>query len=666
MGSSASPPVLLKNAEVVNVDTALRVLSQVNLLVESNALALDIGGSLAKLIYLQPHASSKVEPRPLKIHRVDESISTALSVQVPVLNGTLHFFATETRNIHKLLRFIRSHWAHSNPAHRHIRATGGGAYKYAQLFRREIDVTLAHLDEMKCTVAGLNFLLTSVDHEVYYYNNTEDPHAASPSMTPSLPNLSHSRQFVDSTPSPFPYLLVNIGSGVSIVKVTDHDNYERVSGSSLGGGTFWGLSRLLFHCETFDDVIQLTRTGNNSNVDMLVGDIYGGSYSSVGLDEAVIAASFGKATMRNSDTCRNELYASISFMRRLCRAVTGTAKLWASVIAAVPILGPLLRSVGLLSDALGSNLDGPMLTTVDNEQFRPQDVALSLLRMVSYNIAQIAHLNARVHGLNRIYFGGNFIRDHPYTIADISFAVDFWSAGQMKAMFLRHDGYLGAIGAFIGASSATPTKIIDQARWSGEKMGVDLVKNEQIKSDDDNTLSSPQSVENQTLRTTDVAENIENGKTTVAGESDGHNGDSPDVVPESQPDKASKGQAGGSPDAVPESEAHKTSEGPDIGHESRTLIGNDPLPNSGDKDSSSVSNASTKRRKRKNRAHRNGKAEKVLEPNGGNLSTSVRQSSTSPTGRDGSVNGTAGDNTNEDSGWTTVTRIRRKGGTETD
>jgi pantothenate kinase len=34
----------------------------------------------------------------------------------------------------------------------------------------------------------------------------------------------------------FPYLVVNIGSGVSILKVTGPGKAERVSGTSLGGG----------------------------------------------------------------------------------------------------------------------------------------------------------------------------------------------------------------------------------------------------------------------------------------------------------------------------------------------------------------------------------------------------------------------------------------------
>ncbi|CDF33518.1 unnamed protein product [Chondrus crispus] len=193
---------------------------------------------------------------------------------------------------------------------------------------------------MSCTVAGLNFLLTTVKEE---------------------PAPDFARKFVDTTRHPFPYLLVNIGSGVSIVKVTGHGQFERVSGSSLGGGTFWGLARMLLDCATFDDVIRLTHDGDNANVDMLVGDIYGGAYSNLGLDSSVIAASFGKATML---------------------------------------------------------IDPPELPNF-SATFRQQDIALSLLRMVSYNIGQIAYLNARVHNLDRIYFGGNFIRNHPYTIADI-------------------------------------------------------------------------------------------------------------------------------------------------------------------------------------------------------------------------------------------------------
>ena len=36
----------------------------------------------------------------------------------------------------------------------------------------------------------------------------------------------------------------------------------------------------------------------------------------------------------------------------------------------------------------------------------------------------------------------------------ISFAINFWSKGETKAMFLRHEGFLGALGAFLSDTTA--------------------------------------------------------------------------------------------------------------------------------------------------------------------------------------------------------------------
>ena len=40
-----------------------------------------------------------------------------------------------------------------------LQATGGGAYKYADLFKEKLGVILDKEDEMDCLVAGANFLL---------------------------------------------------------------------------------------------------------------------------------------------------------------------------------------------------------------------------------------------------------------------------------------------------------------------------------------------------------------------------------------------------------------------------------------------------------------------------------------------------------------------------
>ncbi len=31
----------------------------------------------------------------------------------------------------------------------------------------------------------------------------------------------------------------------------------------------------------------------------------------------------------------------------------------------------------------------------------------------------------------------------------LSYAINFWSKGSIKALFLRHEGYIGAVGAFM-------------------------------------------------------------------------------------------------------------------------------------------------------------------------------------------------------------------------
>ena len=92
----------------------------------------------------------------------------------------------------------------------------------------------------------------------------------------------------------YPYLLVNIGSGVSMIKVSGSKDYNRIGGTSLGGGTLWGLLSLLTGARTFDEMLAMAEKGDNAAVDMLVGDIYGSDYGKIGLKSSTIASSFGK------------------------------------------------------------------------------------------------------------------------------------------------------------------------------------------------------------------------------------------------------------------------------------------------------------------------------------------------------------------------------------
>lgn len=217
----------------------------------------------------------------------------------------------------------------------------------------------------------------------------------------------------------YPYMLVNIGSGVSMLKVSGPRTYERVGGTSLGGGTLWGLLSLLTPAESFDEMLQMAAQGDNAKVDMLVGDIYGGDYGKIGLKSTTIASSFGKV---------------FKMKREAEHEAEDNGGLWNR--------DDHHRS---LQSAAGST----SATEAVKSRFSAADVSRSLLYAVSNNIGQIAYLQSQIHGLNHIYFGGSFIRGHPQTMNTLSYAIKFWSKGEKQAYFLRHEGYLGSVGAFL-------------------------------------------------------------------------------------------------------------------------------------------------------------------------------------------------------------------------
>jgi len=88
-------------------------------------------------------------------------------------------------------------------------------------------------------------------------------------------------------------ILVSIGSGVSIIKVSAFDSFERVAGTMIGGGTLIGLSNLLTGVRDFDKIIEMASRGDHTKVDMMVKDIYGQN-SPFDLQGDLLASSFAK------------------------------------------------------------------------------------------------------------------------------------------------------------------------------------------------------------------------------------------------------------------------------------------------------------------------------------------------------------------------------------
>eukprot|EP00940_MAST-03C_sp_MAST-3C-sp2_P000044 g44.t1 len=262
--------------------------------------------------------------------------------------------------------------------YRKIVAAGGGAHKLQQHFRDALGVELCPMPEMRSVVDGL-LLLHAIGADDAIFALDESGEIAAKT----------------SWPDPlFPFLLVNVGSGVSVLRVDDpkthNEYYRRVGGTACGGATFVGLARLLTGVSTFQDALELASKGDAHRCDTLVRDIYGDSGSaSLGLPGSITAASFGKFAV-NSDLIKSR---------------------------------------------------------------QPEDVARALLEMVTQASSVLARTHARQLGVDdgarRVFFSGGFLATNP--IAQRAISKSFGSLGG-RALFNKHTDFLGAIGSLVNGS----------------------------------------------------------------------------------------------------------------------------------------------------------------------------------------------------------------------
>lgn len=274
-GSSSSSPTSTHEGEEQSYQHHNRDIRLPNHTSVVSHVAADIGGSLAKVVYFS------------RENGVAES------------GGRLNFLSFETDRIDECIEYLRqlqSKYKKINGSAKApellVMATGGGAFKFYDRIKERLGVDVVREDEMECLIMGLDFFITEIPMEVFTYDDTDPENAV---------------EYQEPRSDVYPYLLVNIGSGVSMIKVSGPSQFQRIGGTSLGGGTLWGLLSLLTGARTFDDMLAMADKGDNGAVDLLVGDIYGEGmgYEKIGLSERTIASSFGKVLKRKREAERS-------------------------------------------------------------------------------------------------------------------------------------------------------------------------------------------------------------------------------------------------------------------------------------------------------------------------------------------------------------------------
>ncbi|XP_078052909.1 pantothenate kinase 3 fbl isoform X1 [Augochlora pura] len=357
---------------------------------------MDIGGTLCKLVYFEPkditrdEADAEVEVlKNIRRYLVKNSAYGKTghrdihlqmdNVCIRGRHGTLHFIRFPTSEMGNFLALARSKGMASLVTI--VCATGGGAYKFEKNFKQEVNMNLAKFDELDSLIRGMLYIETTNPRECYYWSHpTED---------------SKCQKVPYDFSEPYPFLLVNIGSGVSILAVYGPENYKRISGTSLGGGTFLGLCCLLTGCNTFEEAIELATGGDNTRVDKLVKDIYGGDYGKFDLSGDLVAS-------RHLLACFDRVF---SF--------------------------------------------GQMNSKERRNAVSKEDLAHATLVTITNNIGSIARMCAVNEKIERVVFVGNFLRVNHISMKLLAYAMDYWSKGTMKALFLEHEGYFGAVGCLL-------------------------------------------------------------------------------------------------------------------------------------------------------------------------------------------------------------------------
>ncbi|KAH0476320.1 MAG: uncharacterized protein KVP18_001453 [Porospora cf. gigantea A] len=321
------------------------------------AASLDIGGTLAKIALLTRVEQSS----PLGAHGEKD---LSFRIETATDRFEVHFGWWYTVDVQELVYFLKDLGVTS------VAVAGGGAHRFDEQLKSAFSVV--KVDEMEAAARGLAFLFdfSMVNREPFFA---------------SVDPAGEVRWEASSSPV-FPFILVTVGSGVSIIKILSPVDYERVSGTCIGGGTALGLAHCLLGVDSFDGLIELAEKGSG------VLDLTAGESSSVIFPPDTLACSFGRIFE---------------------------------------------------------------MTDVD-----PASVAWSVLHMVANNLGYLTHLVAQVHGCSKIYFGGKFVHQHPPTMASVTKGVSFAEKhycntdkpDPIEAFFIKHDGYLGAIGALIHIS----------------------------------------------------------------------------------------------------------------------------------------------------------------------------------------------------------------------
>ncbi|XP_953112.1 pantothenate kinase, putative [Theileria annulata] len=249
--------------------------------------------------------------------------------------------------------------------------TGGGAYKYTEFLNSTFvkhNVKVNVMDEFSAIVEASKFL-TKMDKSAVRYD------------------LIHRIPEVVSLEPVYPFIISNIGSGTFYLKVESENENKHVFGTSISGGTSFGLVNYLLPLKERRSFTKIFKTGKYIYYDIILikGQI-------VLIHSLIIKA---RTTIR---------------MRKFKKEEIKT----------------------------------------DCELY-PGELYKSLIDMVAYNKGCLGYVIAKANGVKRIIYNGNFICKNTMDsiVAGFAFTSDVYRDKSIELCFPLHGPYIAALGSFI-------------------------------------------------------------------------------------------------------------------------------------------------------------------------------------------------------------------------
>lgn len=184
--------------------------------------------------------------------------------------------------------------------------TGVKYDNFALEIQKEYSVLLEGCESTACVVRAVAFLWKHKSDSFHCYQAVQERPDGVMRVAPE----DFSRiQFTG--PVLYPYLLVSVRTGTSLYRVESPEQFKRVGGSSLGGSTFWALSKLLCPFTDPAQAVEEGLKGDNQQVDLLVADIYGPESDALGLASQLLACSCGKLAWADTELRPQDISKSL-------------------------------------------------------------------------------------------------------------------------------------------------------------------------------------------------------------------------------------------------------------------------------------------------------------------------------------------------------------------